>query len=72
MKKELVAIYFDKWNCVWNNGLSQTKNIQDVNEIINMIKNNFSFLQSEEFIIEDNEIYVFIDLEKHTTVYNNS
>lgn len=70
MKKELVAIYFDKWNCVWNNGLSEMKNIQEENEIIKIIKDNFVFLKNVEFIIEDNEIYAFVDVEKNKINYN--
>jgi len=69
MKKELMAYYFEKWNCVWNNGLSQNKNIQDKDEIIKLIKDNFIFLKNEEFIIEENEIYVYVDVEKHKINY---
>jgi hypothetical protein len=33
-------------------------------EIIKLIKDNFIFLKDEEFIIEENEIYVYVDVEK--------
>ena len=70
MKKELMAYYFEKWNCVWDNGLTQNINVQEQNEIIKIIKDNFVFLKDQEFIIEGNEIYVFVDIEKNKINYN--
>jgi hypothetical protein len=63
MRKELMAYYHEKWGCVWNNSLTETKNIQNPEEIIGLIKKEYPVTSDLDFYIEDNEIFVNISTE---------
>ena len=61
MKKELIAYYTDKWNCVWNLEYTELLNIQKTEDLISIIKEKYDFTLNSIFYIEDLEIYVDID-----------
>lgn len=63
MKKELVAYrdIYGYWACVFNIILSQGKDIVDVNDAINMIKENYPELADDIFLVEETELYVLTD-----------
>jgi len=62
MKKELVAVKINQaWDIIFNISLSEGKNLETSESVINVIKTNYEELSNCEFIIDTNEIFVLTE-----------
>lgn len=62
MKKELVLIkdLNNYWSCALCYTCTESKNITDDNEAINVIRNTYPALSNAEYVVEGNEIYAIV------------